>query len=158
VEAEGLELRRAGLGDAPALALHRLELVRAVKDRVPEGEDGLLREMEGLIADGLGSDELAAWICLDGMTAAASGAIAFPMDQGQREEERLGQGEALLLGMYTRPAYRRRGLGTSLLALAIGEARARGARAIRLQPTELGRPIYEAVGFRDRGRDMLLEL
>ena len=65
MELGGLERRRAGATEVPALARHRLELVRAVKELGPEDERALLRELEPLIAEGLGSGELAAWVCLD---------------------------------------------------------------------------------------------
>jgi ribosomal protein S18 acetylase RimI-like enzyme len=71
-------------------------------------------------------------------------------------------GEGELLNVYTIPAYRRRGLGSALVDLAIAEARALGLRRIRLQCTEDSRRIYESRGFRAlqarRGADADMEL
>jgi GNAT superfamily N-acetyltransferase len=132
--------------------------MRLVKDGGLQGEDALSASLCGRFAVELRSGELAAWLCMDGDEAVAAGGVAFPRDAGLREELGLGPGEALVLCMFTRAGYRRRGIAGEILSLAIGEARSRGAAALRLQPTDDGRPLYERSGFRDSGRDMLLEL
>lgn len=58
------------------------------------------------------------------------------------------------VGVYhvaTRPGYRRRGLAGALLTLALGEARAGGARRATLTATPEARMLYESLGFRTCG-------
>ena len=55
--------------------------------------------------------------------------------------------KAYIMNMYTRPAYRRQGIARRTLDLLVQDARSRGARAISLEATSMGRPLYEAYGF-----------
>jgi GNAT superfamily N-acetyltransferase len=64
----------------------------------------------------------------------------------------LPQGE--VVGVYhvaTRSGYRRRGLAGALLALALSEARAEGARLATLTATPEARMLYDSLGFRTCG-------
>lgn len=63
-----------------------------------------------------------------------------------------------LMNVYTVPAFRRRGVGKQMVSLLIDEARGRGITEISLDATEAGRPLYRALGFRDSGECMVLEL
>jgi len=51
----------------------------------------------------------------------------------------------------TREAARGRGLAGSLMAHAMADARERGRTTATLQATDLGRPVYERLGFRSLG-------
>ena len=51
----------------------------------------------------------------------------------------------------TMPAARGRGLSRALLAHAMADARARGCETTSLEATQLGRPVYERLGYRPLG-------
>ena len=51
------------------------------------------------------------------------------------------------MNMYTRPAYRRRGIAYRVLELLTAEAEMRQIDAVTLEATAAGRPLYEAFGF-----------
>lgn len=57
-------------------------------------------------------------------------------------------GLAWVGGMVVKPSARRRGVGRALLRACLEHAEARGARAVGLDATEEGRPLYESEGFR----------
>jgi GNAT superfamily N-acetyltransferase len=59
--------------------------------------------------------------------------------------------DAIVIWVATLPEARGRKLATRLLAHALGEARADGLRTTTLQSSELGRPVYERLGYRDYG-------
>jgi len=52
-----------------------------------------------------------------------------------------------ITNMYTHPDYRRPGIATQLLTLAVEEAKARGVAKLWLGASRSGRPVYEAFGF-----------
>ena len=51
------------------------------------------------------------------------------------------------MNMYTAPEHRRRGIASKTLDMLIKEARNKGIRAISLEATDMGRPLYEKYGF-----------
>jgi GNAT superfamily N-acetyltransferase len=156
--ASGLGYRKAGRADVGALVDLRIDFMRLIKDLSPRDEEGWRAELSARFEAGLESGDLVAWICLDGESVVAASGLAYPADRDARAELGLGSGEALVFNMYTLPGYRRRGIAASLLRRTIGEARSRGAAALRLRPTDDGRPLYERLGFVDSGDDMTLRL
>ena len=65
---------------------------------------------------------------------------------------------AYITNMYVDPGYRCRGIGTEILEQVIGCAKRRGATAMFLSASEMGRPLYEKRGFTDSKNGMMLDL
>jgi len=49
--------------------------------------------------------------------------------------------------VYTRPAYRRQGIGRRLMTLLVERARREHVQALVLWSSEMGQPFYESLGF-----------
>jgi ribosomal protein S18 acetylase RimI-like enzyme len=49
--------------------------------------------------------------------------------------------------VYTRPAYRRQGIGRRLMSLLVEHARREYVQALVLWSSEMGQPFYESLGF-----------
>ena len=64
--------------------------------------------------------------------------------------------EAYIMNMYTKPKWRKKGIGSAILEKLIDEARNRGIEAIKLHATPKGRPLYEKFGFKMGFPDMYL--
>jgi len=60
----------------------------------------------------------------------------------------LGRPSAYICHVYVRPEWRRRGLARALTSAAVDWARARGCEVVRLRTSNMGRPVYEGLGFR----------
>ena len=54
---------------------------------------------------------------------------------------------AHVMNVYTNSQYRRQGIAFHLLSILIHEAKEKGVTKISLDATELGRPLYEKLGF-----------
>ena len=65
---------------------------------------------------------------------------------------------AHLMNVYTKSGYRRRGISKRMVEMLIDEAKAKGVTEISLDSTEMGRPLYKALGFEENGAGMVLEL
>lgn len=63
-----------------------------------------------------------------------------------------------IMNVYTRSEYRRMGAARKMVEFLISEARARGVTHISLDATEMGRPLYEALGFHISEESMGLDL
>jgi GNAT superfamily N-acetyltransferase len=64
----------------------------------------------------------------------------------------LGTAVAGIYNVTCRPEARGRGIGTAVTAVALLEARRRGFGTAILQASDVGRPVYTRLGFRDYGR------
>lgn len=63
---------------------------------------------------------------------------------------------AHLMNVYTKEEYRRQGIAQQMVGMLIEDARINGATEISLDATQLGRPLYEKLGFEDSGECMVL--
>ena len=91
--------------------------------------------------------DFVAWIGdLEGRPVASAALMWFPHPPGPKNPTGL---EAYILNVYTRPDARRMGLARALMERLVEEARAAGARRVWLRASDDGRPLYEALGFRE---------
>lgn len=62
------------------------------------------------------------------------------------------------MNVYTKSEYRRRGISKRMIEILIDEAKERGVTEIGLDATEMGRPLYMALGFENNTAGMVLGL
>lgn len=55
--------------------------------------------------------------------------------------------KAYIMNMYTNPDYRRLGIAMKTLELLVADAEEKAIKAISLEATDMGRPLYEKFGF-----------
>ncbi|RGH10817.1 GNAT family N-acetyltransferase [Clostridium sp. AF15-31] len=65
---------------------------------------------------------------------------------------------AHLMNAYTRADYRRRGISKKMVEILIDEAKENGVTEISLDATEMGRPLYESLGFKASDSCMVMDL
>jgi ribosomal protein S18 acetylase RimI-like enzyme len=136
--------RAATIVDLDAIVRLRIEFERITRDSGSLDEAARSEELGGLFGPDLESGTLRAYLAEAGALAVAGlplGAVA------QSALRLLGDGEGEILNVYTIPAYRRRGIGSELVDLAIAEAVSLRLRRLTLQCTEDSRRIYESRGF-----------
>ncbi|NHJ41005.1 MAG: GNAT family N-acetyltransferase [Asgard group archaeon] len=66
--------------------------------------------------------------------------------------------EAYIMNMYTKPEWRRKGIGSALLEKLLEESKKRGINEIALHATSIGRSLYEKYGFKPNHHYMNLFL
>jgi len=146
-----LSQREATESDIPTLVQHRrlmFEEIRADRGETPKAAD--LDAMESAytsyIRVHLVDKTYKAWVVESGGKIIASGAVSvltWPPGLGDTTER-----AALLHSMYTVPEYRRNGLATQIVLLAIEFCKSQRFKWIRLGTSEAGRPLYKSLGFR----------
>lgn len=67
-------------------------------------------------------------------------------DASPREEDLDGK-EAYVHNLYVRPAYRRAGIGRTLMHALLDWCKANGYSRVALRASAMGRPLYEDLGF-----------
>lgn len=65
---------------------------------------------------------------------------------------------AHLMNVYTNANYRRRGISKKMVEILMEEAREKGATEISLDATEMGRPLYESLGFEASCSAMVMKI
>lgn len=143
---ESLLYRRAGSHDRELLTRLRLEVLRAANG-LEEDVDLSRTELESrrYYETCFLEDSHAAWLVFDGEEVVGTGAVSFY--QVMPTYHNPSGKKAYIMNMYTRPAYRRRGIAYRVLELLTAEAEMRQIDAVTLEATVAGRPLYEAFGF-----------
>lgn len=62
---------------------------------------------------------------------------------------------AYIMNMYTKPAYRKRGIAAKLLDCIVQEAICRDCTEILLNASDMGKPIYQKYGFTEVENEMV---
>jgi GNAT superfamily N-acetyltransferase len=61
------------------------------------------------------------------------------------------QPSAYVTSVYVEPQWRRSGIASTLMHAVVAWAKARGCLVIRLRPSSIGKPLYDALGFAPSG-------
>jgi GNAT superfamily N-acetyltransferase len=147
---DALTLRRAVVGDIPTLVSHRRKMfedMAALKgeqlDRA--GLDAMDAAYAVLLRYEIPAGSTRAWVIEDGGRITASGALKvtdwLPRPDGSR------RGLVYVHSVYTEPAYRQLGLARRILNAMLDYCRDNGWPRISLHASDMGRGLYEQLGF-----------
>ena len=149
--AQNLSLRLATIGDIPVLVSHRRKMFEDMAALNGEQHDRAgLEAMDDayrvLLRYEIPAGSTRVWVIEDAGKLAASGALKFtdwlPRPDGSR------RGLVYVHSVYTEQAYRRTGLARRILNAMIDYCGDNGWPRISLHASELGRRLYEDLGFK----------
>ncbi len=140
-----LSIRRATIEDTDQLVQLRLLLFEETGELVQSDASTFAEAIHAFLIKSLPQESFLAWIAeSDHRIVASSGLV--PFERLPVPENLLGK-EGYILNMYTLPEWRGQGLATALLQEIISFAKETGIRRLWLHATEVGRPVYEKIGF-----------
>lgn len=121
-----------------ALRLEMLEAVNGSRERFDE--EFMKRSREYF----LGGEQTTV-LAFDGENAAGCATICYVslMPTFDHPEGR----RAHIMNVYVRDEYRRQGIAGQMLSVLLDEARERGVTYVGLDATDMGKPLYETLGF-----------
>lgn len=140
-----LTIRRAGIEDLDDVILLRLEFLRDVHSKEPAPEDSVVEATHRYVSEKLPSGEYVTWFAEEDGQIVGTGAVLFwrrPPTLTCKTDL-----HAYVVGMYTRPEHRGKGVATLILRHIIDHVKTTSARRITLHATEIGRSVYEKLGF-----------
>lgn len=149
--------RRAGVDDAELLTVMRLEMRKERETAVCRvSEEEFYRSNLSFFRTQIASGRFIAFIAYEGEQAAACSGLSLEIHPPTYENVsgKLGY----VTNMYTRPAWRRRGLAVMLLDHLVEAARKEGCRRLCLNASAMGRPVYLRYGFSPLDGEMALDL
>ncbi|MCR4579138.1 MAG: GNAT family N-acetyltransferase [Treponema sp.] len=151
---ELIEYKILGKENIEILMESRLEMLRAVNKKPADYKfsDQLVQESRAYFEKGNYKEVIA----FDGDRVIGCAGICFlyvmptfDHPSGKR---------AHLMNVYTHPDYRKKGIASKMVKLLIEEARNYGASEISLDASDMGRPVYEKLGFKASCEAMTLTL
>lgn len=139
-------LRSATLDDADVLVHHRVRMFADMG--VSMDAEAVEHAYKVWLASSLASGLYRAWLVETehGEVVAGGGITVLPWPPGPRD---LGDRLAFAYNVYTEAAHRRRGLGRMVMNAIHAWCRDAGVGSVGLHASRAGRPMYEALGYRE---------
>ena len=109
--------------------------------------DAMLLTSRPFFAERLQEGRYRGWLVEDSshQIVAGGGIIIFDYHSSARDPS---PKRPMIVNMYTRPSYRRRGIARKLMGLMIEWCRREGFGMVLLHASKDGRPLYEQLGFK----------
>lgn len=138
-------IRPASAADIPLLVEMRLAQMQSMDRHDKAQLADLSAASETYFRAHLPDGSFCAWLVeVDGVIAACGGLV---IRQAPPTYHNLSGREGYIMGMYTRPEFRRRGLATAIMNIILDTLRAEGIPRATLRASLEGRPLYEKLGF-----------
>lgn len=142
-----MKVERPGIADIDALVRLRLEYLREDNGGLARREaDAIQSELPAYFADALGRDLFAYAIREGGdiVSCALLLVVTKPMSPAF-----LNGKTGIVLNVYTRPPFRRRGYAREIMRTLMADAREMELASVELKATEDGYSLYRSLGFSD---------
>ena len=147
-------IRPATLDDVAVIAGHRAAMFVELGQLAASAVPAMVEETSAYLREALPRGEYVGWLACtpDRRVVAGAGAQCrrvLPFARaGVEGPAAVGFGrQAIVLNVYTEPAFRRLGLARSLMLEILAWGRASGLESLVLHAAPDGRPLYEALGF-----------
>ena len=132
--------------DLDLICRHRHEMFKA-SGRADEIVAPMTAAFRPWLAPRLADGRYFGWICeADHPPVAGLGMMVIDWPPHPSHPTQAERG--YILNVFVEPEHRGQGLAKALMALATTEARRRGLAYLVLHSTEMGRPVYEGLGWR----------
>ena len=151
-----IEYRKATLDDIDDLIEFRIEFLTPLETEHESTPDELKNALWGYFDEYLTDNTFIAWLAEDNGKIIATSGLSFYTVPPYFNN--LTGKVAYIMNMYTKPEYRRKGIGTELFRRLLEEAKAGKITKIVLHATDIGRPLYEKFGFTSDGSEMILKI
>ena len=152
-------LRRANLNDVDKLIDFRAEFLKEVQNSPLDMEmEIFLKSLKDFFLDKMKSNDFLAWLAESDYKIIATSGLSFL--QKPPHFINLTGKFAYIMNMYTKPEWRRKGIGSALLEKLFEEIKKKGIQSVVLHASPAGRLLYEKYGFRenDGDKEMILNL
>lgn len=132
--------------DAQILAEYRIAfLTELVGPQSPDVVEVLRQNLEKYFKRAIQAKTLFCGLARDGSTIVGTGAMVIREQPGSFRNP--SGRTAYILNMYTIPAYRKHGIGNTVLKLLMKSATEMGIEMFELHATKEGEPVYQKNGF-----------
>ena len=150
-------LRRANLNDLGKLIDLHVEFLKEHQNPPTVMEmERFIKTLKDYFLDKMKSNDFIAWLAESKYDVIATSGLIFL--QKPPHFINLTGKFAYIMNMYTKPEWRRKGIGLALLEKLLEEIMKRGIKSVTLHATPAGRLLYEKFGFRGNNGDKEMKL
>ena len=132
--------------DIDALVACRLEFIDDIK-KTHIDDPALADNLHAYFRETIPSGKFISWAAMDGNEMIATSGLCF--HQTPPNASALDGSSAYIMNMYTKPAYRKRGIANELFSRILEEARKLGYKKVSLNASEMGVGLYRKYGFKE---------
>jgi predicted acetyltransferase len=140
-------VEKANIGDIPDLVQLRLAYLREDNGHLDDDETEVIqKDLPGYFQKHLDRD-LFAYVIRENRNIVS---CAFLLGVEKPMSPAFLNGlTGIVLNVYTRPSFRRRGYAESIMKTLLAEAKEKELSVVELKATEAGYPLYKKIGFSD---------
>jgi len=139
------KIRRATEADIPALLDLRIAMFESMGYSDPLELQKLRQDNLPYMQQALPTGEFMAWVAEAGNEVIASGGAVVHVSPPTVKNP--SGREGYILNIYTKPAWRRKGIARAIMETILNEFRSCGFTTVSLRATPDGQPLYEQLGF-----------
>jgi ribosomal protein S18 acetylase RimI-like enzyme len=145
---DDIKIRQATITDIPDLVRLRRMMFEAMGFDDPQKLAAGDAAAADYFAQAIPSGEFQGWLAITpaGEAVSTSGLV---IDQHPPGPGNLSGKTGYIMNVVTHPAYRRRGLARRLVQITLAWLEEQGIQRAELHTTDMGRPLYEELGFAD---------
>ena len=152
-------LRKATLNDVEKLIEFRIEFLKEIQESPPNREiEEFQKSLKDFFLNKMKTNEFIAWLAEFENEIIATSGLSF-LQKPPHFINMTGK-FAYIMNMYTKPEWRKKGIGSALLEKLFEEINNKGIQSVVLHTTPDGRALYEKYSFRENNGDkeMILQL
>lgn len=142
-----ITIREATPDDLEEILFHRRQMFHDMGHHDEAALDQLVSTSREFVKHGLAEGTYRGWFAVTAAAKVVAGVGLWIMPWPARPDDPKQSNRAYLLNVYTAPDFRGQGLSRRLTQKAIEWCRQQGFAMLWLHASNLGRPIYESLGF-----------
>lgn len=149
-----MEIRKAVSEDIPKIFDNRIRFVSDFSKSELSAE--FIENTLNYLKENIGRDDFLAWLAVD--NDEIKSIVVMSIYKVLPTVTNISGKHGLILNVWTHEDYRRQGLAYMLLKNIISQAKAKGVDRVSLKATDMGRLVYEKLGFEDLSGEMALKI
>lgn len=151
-----MEFRKAGPKDLEVIYQERLEFSRRMRNYEITLSEDYMKNTYAYLKEHMADDTLVAWLAEENRVIIATVMVSYYQIIPTLANPTGKAG--YIVNVYTKQEYRRQGIATQLLNRILEDAKERNVGKLYLSATDMGKPVYEKLGFETLTRDMVYKL
>lgn len=151
-----MEIRKANIDDLEVLLKTRLEFVQSLRNNEVSLPEEFQKNTYDYMKKHIEDDTMVIWMALDNIEIVSAAMVCYYQLLPTISNESGNTG--YILNVFTDPKYRRQGLATELMNKLKQDAKERNVNRLLLNATDMGKLVYEKIGYKEVTRQMVLEI